>query len=164
MKNFILNLDKLDTPCAAGARSTSSIREHPRSEIPNWRIPIRHSRIGYLTSILTPGTAEHEHGAFLLNISKKCPKTGPQKRPPMCSWYFLSSVSDDHFLDPWKSRAQTTSVQQQWSRLHIRLAKINYFPDERTDGRTSGFHVPTDGKSASRNNFLCLEHWCMMIQ
>ena len=29
----------LDTPCSAGARSTSSIRGHPISEIPIWRSP-----------------------------------------------------------------------------------------------------------------------------
>ena len=90
------NINKLDTPCAAGARSTSSIRGHP-TEL-TW--PIRHSRIGYLTSILTPGTADHEHDTFLLNFSKKRPKTSPLKRPPMCSWYFVSSFGDDHFLDP----------------------------------------------------------------
>ena len=154
---------KLDTPCAAGARSTSSIRGHPRSEIPNWRIPIRHSRIGYLTSILTPGTADHEHDTFLLNFYKKCPKTSPQKRPPMCSWYFLSSFRDDHFLDPWKSKPQSTGRQKHAGSPQHSFARINYFPDggrrRRTDGgRTSGFHVPTDGKSASRKNWPISAH------
>ena len=57
----------------------------------------------------------------------------------------LTSLESSSLLDPSKSRAQTTSVQQQWSRLHIRLAKINYLPDGRTeDGegrRTTGFDV-----------------------
>ena len=46
-------------------------------------------------------------------------------------------------LDPSKSRAQTISRQQQWSRLHVPSAKINYLAEHErnTNGRTTEFDV-----------------------
>ena len=58
-------------------------------------------------------------------------------------------------LDPSKSKVQTASRQKRWGTLHIPLAKINYSPEHtHTHTRkTTDFLVPTDGKSASRNNY-----------
>ena len=81
LSDFFDNDFILATPCAAEARSTSSVREHPRSEIPDWRSPYITQDFGVLPPVSpTPGTAEHQHGAFLLNVSQIILKPLPQKR------------------------------------------------------------------------------------
>ena len=89
---------------------------------------------------------------FLLTSCKKSSKRVPKKGPWTGRYQLLTSLESSSLLDPSKSRAQTTSVQQQWSRLHIRLAKINYLPNERTNEGYLDLMCSTDGKSASRNN------------
>ena len=64
----------------------------------------------------------------------------------------LISLESSSLLNPSKSRAQTTLVQQQWSRLHIRLAKINYLAKKRRRSGQQDLMYSSDGKSASRNH------------
>ena len=65
---------------------------------------------------------------------------------------YTPKINEELFCDPLKSIIQTTKVQQHAYHPQIQFAKINYFPDGgRTDTR---FSCPTDGKSASRNNYV----------
>ena len=133
----------LDTPCAAGARSTSFHPAVTTSENVSLRklcqeVPYQGGSGGTL---------------FLLISCKKTPN-GCRKRGPWTGRYhFLSSLESSSLLDPSKSRAQTTTVQEQWSRLHIRLAKINYLPKNGRTNEQLDLMYGTDGKSASRNKW-----------
>ena len=69
-------------------------------------------------------------GFIFLTLSQKELQTGAgngslNRQIPAAAVNFFESGS---LLDPWKSRAQSTSRQEQWSRLLCSFVKINYFP------------------------------------
>ena len=68
--------------------------------------------------------------------SKRSQKPSPKEVPNVLP-VSLIFINGDPFSDAPKSKAQTTEVQEHWSTLHIPFAKINYFPDGRTDERTN---------------------------
>ena len=160
MLDFLVGFtsSKLDTPCAAGARSTSS---HPAVLLNSWTnvslsyVAARHFQS---SSILVSTRAWNRRkltsSVFFL-IHKKshiwCSKKG--------TWTDIShsqtSLTAINFLDRSKSRTQTTGRQKPRTTLQIPLVKINYFPDRSADSvlEVSLFLLP-DGKSASRNKYI----------
>ena len=150
----------LDTPCAAGARSTSFPPAVPPEEI---YLKQRFSLIRSRTSVQRPLIwCPNSHLVRSImsmlrfwKFSSKSRKIRVRKRS-LNQWIVLVSfINGDPFSDHSKSKVQTTSRQEPCHTPQIPFAKINYFPDGRTHGRTNiSFSSLPDGKSASRNNSL----------
>ena len=134
---ILLNL--LDTPCTAGARiapkskfTTNHNTQFSRffNFFINWRNP--------------------RQELVFSTVQERCPKVDPNQRDLPRIIHF------GHFFSTFlKSCFQNPTVLRQVTTPHMPPAKSNYFPNERTNGRTdgtSGFDLPTDVKSASRNN------------
>ena len=106
----------LDTPCTAGARSTISIRACRLDQMQNDEPPADGLRQitcdrGKLSKDSISGRIWRVH-AFVI-FFQKVRNQGP-KRGPWTGWYqLLTSLTSDPLLDPSKSKAQTTSRQQQ---------------------------------------------------
>ena len=122
----VKNILKLDTPCAAGARSTSfhpavSPRyfSHIRCRTSVQRLLIwrpNYHRVRSIMSMLR-----------FLNISPKSRKIRVRKRS-LNRWIVLVSfINGDLFSDHSKSKVQTTSRQEPCHTPQMPFAKINYF-------------------------------------
>ena len=73
-------------------------------------------------------------------FSSKSRKIRVRKRSLNRLIVLVSFINGDPFSDRSKSKVQTTSRQEPCHTPQIPFAKINYFPDERTnEGRTSVF-------------------------
>ena len=137
----------LDTPCKAGARSTIYFRECVRID---WN---QHNvRPTSLTSVPQtliwtpiPGLVRYdlEETVFRQSVSKRVPDrvqnrvqkwspNVPLLKPNRCFWRFLFQF----FSEPSKFIIQTAECIKQCPPPYVPFAKINYFPYERTDGRT----------------------------
>ena len=148
---------KLDTPCTAGARSTISIRAcrvQTRSDVIRWASSRWRAIEENSQKIVYRGGSGGS--MLLLSSCKKIRNQGP-KRGPWTGWYqLLTSLRAIHI---WIKKIQRLKLPVDSSTRatpHIPVAKINYFPNGRTDERTNGrtdirFSCTTDGKSASRN-------------
>ena len=72
-------------------------------------------------------------------LSSKSRKIRVRKRPLNRLIVLVSFINGDPFSDRSKSKVQTTSRQEPCHTPQIPFAKINYFPNARTHGRTSVF-------------------------
>ena len=95
----------------------------------------------------------HDH--FLHFFLKNATFSRPKKGPRTGRYHSLSSLTAIQFSDHSKSKRQTTSRQEPWSTLQMPPAKINYFPNGRTDGRTKRtsvfLHCRTDRALRAKN-------------
>ena len=73
----------------------------------------------------------------LLTSCQKGPQKGPGNWSPMCSLCSLTSLFEVFCLKPSKSWFQTTSRQNDVSRVHDTFAEMNYFPKEEKEKETS---------------------------
>ena len=124
--------------------------KHPRLE----RLSHVRSRHGGFTdfgSILCPDTTYFQKITFWKKVPKPWSKPGPNPGPWTTISRSLIRVFEGFFSEPSKSIIQTASVQQRFVTLHILFAKINYYPNERTNERTWPNLTLSDVKSASRN-------------
>ena len=114
--------------------SKGTLRNVSRTSQRQFEIPVRKSQ-----SAGTESVPNHDH--HFLTCCQKVPKWGSEKGSLNRPIPALKLFERCSLLDPSKSSAQNTTVQEQWSTLHILLAKINYSPEHaQTDNRFSGTH------------------------
>ena len=146
----VLELQILDTPCAAGARSDGlrpstrilpsskrTLRNVSRTSQRQFEIPARKSPSAGMESV-----RNHDH-CFLI-CCQKVPKWGSEKwslNRPIPALNFFERCS---LLDPSKSKVQTASRQKRRGTLHIPLAKSNYSPNGRTNGNQIFWYPRTE--------------------
>ena len=141
----------LDTPCAAGARSTSFPPAVPPEEV---YLKQSFSLIRSRTSVQRPLIwCPNSHLVRSImsmlrfwKFSSKSRKIRVRKRSLSGGIVFVSFINGDPFSDHSKSKVQTTSRQEPCHTPQIPFAKSNYFPknEERTDEHQ--FFFTTGGK------------------
>ena len=134
----------LDTPCAAGARSTGRLNKY-------WFIRGQFGSVTPPTSvrnnvIFAPFTKGKSHRPLFATFFQKShffsSKKGSRNRPVPVA----NSFNGHPVFGSRKINGSNYRKDLQWSTLQMPLAKMNYFvKDGRTDGRTSVFHVVPDG-------------------
>ena len=132
----------LDTPCAAGARSTSFHPAVPPEEV---YLKQSFSLIRSRTSVQRPLIwCPNSHLVRSImsmlrfwKFSSKSRKIRVRKRSLNRLIVLVSFINGDPLSDRSKSKVQTTSRQEPRPCLQILFAKINYFPHE---GRTKDGH------------------------
>ena len=147
---------RLDTPCAAGARSTSFPPAVPPEEVHlQHRFSLMRSRTSvHRPSFWCPNSHLIRSIMSMLRFwkfSSKSRKIRVRKRSLNRLIVLVSFINGDPLSDRSKSKVQTAGRQEPRPCLQILLAKNNYFPDGRTN---ISFSSLPDGKSASRNKIV----------
>ena len=134
----------LDTPCAAGARSTSFPPAVPPEEV---YLKQRFSLIRSRTSVQRPLIwCPNSHLVRSImsmlrfwKFSSKSHKIRVRKRSLNRLIVLVSFINGDPFSDRSKSKVQTTSRQEPCHTPQMPFAKTNYFSDVLTNERTPVF-------------------------
>ena len=148
---------KLDTPCAAGARSTSFHPAVPPEEVylkQSFSL-IRSRTSGQRPLIWCPNSHLVPSIMSMLRFwkfSSKSRKIRVRKRFLNQLIVLVSFINGDPFSDRSKSKVQTAGRQEACHTPQIPFAKINYFPKDEGLRTDISFSSLPDGKSASRNN------------
>ena len=148
----------LDTPCAAGARSTSFPPAVPPEEIYlNHRFSLirRRSRTSVQRQLIWCPNSHLVRSIMSMlrfwKFSSKLSQNPSPKEVPKVLPVTRVFINGDPLSDRSKLKVQTTSRQEPYHTPQIPFAKINYFLKNarRTD---ISFSSLPDGKSASRND------------
>ena len=141
----------LDTPCAAGARSTSFPPAVPPEEV---YLKQRFSLIRSRTSVQRPLIwCPNSHLVRSImsmlrfwKFSSKSRKIRVRKRSLNRLIVLVSFINGDPLSDRSKSKVQTAGRQEPRPCLQILFAKINYFPNERSTQNGHQFFFTTGWK------------------
>ena len=149
----------LDTPCAAGARSTSFPPAVPPEEVylKQGFFLIRSRTSVHRPLIWCPNSHLVRSIMSMLRFwkfSSKSRKNRVRKWSLNRLIVLASYINGDPLSDRSKSKVQTTSRQEPCHTPQIPFAKINYFPKDEGRRTNISFSSLPDGKSASRNNII----------
>ena len=126
----------LDTPCAAGARSTSFPPAVPPEEVYlKQRFSLIRSRTSVQRQLIWCPNSHLVRSIMSMlrfwKFSSKSRKIRVRKRSLNRLIVLVSFINGDPFSDRSKSKVQTTSRQEPCHTPQIPFAKINYFPKKK---------------------------------